>query len=101
MLREVAWLSVGMLREVGARVGVPHRDGDGAAASPAGPAGTATPEEVKGLLPLAEPQHSTAGSLATQQTPHLNTGQLVSHIRTRFFKPCSALQNKGKFLKGP
>lgn len=45
--------------------------------------------------------HGTASSLAAQQNPHLNMGRPVSHIRTRFFKACSALQNKGKFLRRP
>lgn len=78
------------------RVGPLRGDGDGdsAAASPAGPAGT-------GPLPVAEPQHGTASSLATQQIPHLNAGQPVSCVRAHFFKARSALQSKGKFLRGP
>lgn len=76
-------------------------DSDGATASPAGPAGTATSREGKGLLPLTEPRHSTASSLATQKIPHLNIGRSVNRDRTHFFKTCLALQNMRNFLRGP
>lgn len=46
-----SWLSTGMLREVGARVGVPCCDSDSA---------TATLEEDKGLLLVVQPQYGTA-----------------------------------------